>query len=94
MAICRACGVSFICKKNNSGPNVDPWETPLLMVPTSQPKCCWSVKLQDSLKCNISRKKWMTKFIFGMQTNIEVFYYQVDIMILAVHSQSCSKYPK
>ena len=38
------------------------------------PKCCWLVKLQDSLKCNISIKKWMVKFIFGMQINIEVFY--------------------
>ena len=37
------------------------------------PKCCWPIKLQDSLKCNISRKKWMMKFIFGMQINIEVF---------------------
>ena len=38
------------------------------------PKCCQPVKLQDSLKCNISRKKWMMQFIFGMQLNIEVFY--------------------
>ena len=37
-------------------------------------RCCWLIKLQDSLKCNISRKKWMTKFIFGMHINIEVFY--------------------
>ena len=36
-------------------------------------KYCWSVRLQDSLKCNISRKKWIMKFIFGMQINIEVF---------------------
>ena len=39
-----------------------------------RPKCCWSIKWQDSLKCNISRKKWMMKFIFGMQINTEVFY--------------------
>ena len=38
------------------------------------PKCCQSIKLQDSLKYNISRKKWMMKFIFRMQINIEVFY--------------------
>ena len=38
------------------------------------PKCCQPIKLQDSLKCNISRKKWMMKRIFGMQINIEVFY--------------------
>ena len=37
-------------------------------------KCCQQIKLQDSLKCNISRKKLMKKLIFGMQINIEVFY--------------------
>ena len=36
-------------------------------------KCCQSIKLQDSLKCNISRKKWIINFIFGMHINIEVF---------------------
>ena len=25
-------------------------------------KCCWPIKLQNSLKCNISRKKWMMKW--------------------------------
>ena len=38
------------------------------------PKCSWPIKLQDSLKFNISRKKWIIKFIFGMHVNIEVFY--------------------
>ena len=38
------------------------------------PKCCQPIKLQDSLKCNISREKWMMKFIFCMQINIEIFY--------------------
>ena len=33
-----------------------------------------AVKLQNSLKCNISRKKWIMKFNFGMQINVEVFY--------------------
>ena len=28
------------------------------------PKCCRPIKLQDTLKCNISRKKWIMKFIF------------------------------
>ena len=37
------------------------------------PKCCQPIKLQDSLKCNISTKKWVNKLIFGMQINIEVF---------------------
>ena len=39
-----------------------------------RPKCRQPIKLQDSLKCHISRKKWRIKFIFGMQINIEVFY--------------------
>ena len=37
-------------------------------------KCCWPIELQDSLKCNISRKKWMKKFIFVMSRNIGIFY--------------------
>ena len=37
-------------------------------------KCCQPIKLQDSLKCNFSRKKWIMKCIFGMKTNIKVFY--------------------
>ena len=37
-------------------------------------KCCQPIKLQGFLKCNISKKKWMMKFIFGLQINIEVFY--------------------
>ena len=37
------------------------------------PKCYQPIKLQNSLKCNISRKKWMVKFVFGMQINIKVF---------------------
>ena len=35
------------------------------------PKLCQSIKLQDSLKCNIVRKKWIMKYIF-MSVNIEV----------------------
>ena len=38
------------------------------------PKCCQPIKLQDSLKCNISRKKWMMKFVFCIQINIKVLY--------------------
>ena len=38
------------------------------------PKYCWPIKLSDSLKYKISRKKWLMKFIFGMQRNIKVFY--------------------
>ena len=38
------------------------------------PKCCRPIKLQDYIKCNISRKKGMMKCIFGVQINIKVFY--------------------
>ena len=38
------------------------------------PKCCWAIKLQDSLKRIISRTKWMMKFIVAMEIDIEVFY--------------------
>ena len=37
------------------------------------PKCCQPINLQHSLNCNILRKKWMMKFVFYMQINIEVF---------------------
>ena len=37
-------------------------------------KCSRPIKLQDSLKCNISGKKSVMKFIFGMQINIKVFH--------------------
>ena len=49
------------------------------------PKCCWPIKLQDSLKCYISRNKQTMKYIFGMQ---------VDGITLGLGSQVCSKYPK
>ena len=37
-------------------------------------KCCQPFKLQDSLKCNIWRKRWVMKCIFGMQINSKIFY--------------------
>ena len=51
---------------------------------------CQPIKLQNSLKCNISRIKWMIKFIFGMQINIEVFYRLIlSFWVCATrHSQS------
>ena len=57
------------------------------------PKCCQPIKLQDSLKCNISRKKLMMKYIFGMQVNVEVFC-KLMLSILGVCNQACPKYPK
>ena len=44
------------------------------LFPSYASKCCWPIELQDSVKCNISRKKWMMKFIFGMQRNGKIFY--------------------
>ena len=46
----------------------------LILLLSYGPKCCRPIKFQDSLKCYISRKKWMMKFIFGMEINIEVVY--------------------
>ena len=57
------------------------------------PKCCQPIKLQDSLKCNISRKKLMMKYIFGIQVNVEVFC-KLMLSILGVCNQACPKYPK
>ena len=36
--------------------------------------CCQPIKFQDSLKCNISRKKSMMKCVFCMQINIKVLH--------------------
>ena len=53
-------------------------------------KCCQPIKLQDSLKCNIVRKKWIMKFIFCMQINIEVFSKTILLFWVSVtrHVQS------
>ena len=56
------------------------------------PKCCQLIKLQDPLKCNISRK-----------VNDEVYFWpvgkhrsllQVDTIIFGVCNQACPNYPK
>ena len=54
------------------------------------PNCCWSIKLQDSLKFSISWNKWMMKFIFSMQINMEVFCKLILSfwMCIARHAQS------
>ena len=44
-----------------------------ILGPELWPKYCQPIKLQDSLKYNIARKKWMMQLIFCMQINIEVF---------------------
>ena len=53
-------------------------------------KYCWPIKLQDSFKCNISRKKQMANFIFDMQINIKVFYKLILSfwVFVARHTQS------
>ena len=54
------------------------------------PKCGWSIKLQDSFKCNAWRKKWIMKCIFVMQMNTEVFYRLILSfwVCIARHAQS------
>ena len=54
------------------------------------PKCCQPIKFQDSLKCNIIRKKWMMKFIFCMQINIEVFCKMILSFWMSVSSHAQS----
>ena len=55
-----------------------------------EPKFCWAIELQDSLKCNISRKKWRMKSIFGMQINSKIFYKLIlsSWVCTARHAQS------
>ena len=54
------------------------------------PECCQPIKWQDSLKCNISRKKWMMEFIFSIQINREIFYKWILSFWMCVtrHAQS------
>ena len=46
-----------------------------------RPKCCQLNKLQDFLKCNIARKKWMVKFIFCRQINMKVSYRLISTLL-------------
>ena len=57
------------------------------------PKCSWPIKLQDSLKCNISRKKWKNEVYFW-HVEEHLNFLQVDFIILCVSSQAYPKYPK
>ena len=52
------------------------------------PKCCQPIKLQDSLRCNISRKKWMMNYIFGKQTNLSSTSWYYHIVCVTRHAQS------
>ena len=81
--------LSFLCKTNIV---IDIWPTYVakFRVLSYGPKCCQPIKLQDSLKCNIVRKKWMMKFIFCMKLNIEDFCKVILSFWVSVtrHSQS------
>ena len=58
--------------------------------PNYGPKCCQEIIFQDSLKFNISGKKWMTKFIFDVEVNMAVFCKLIlsFLMCVAWHVQS------
>ena len=53
-------------------------------------KCCWPIRLHDSLTCNISRKRWGINLIFCVKTNIEVFYKAISLFLVFIsrHAQS------
>ena len=61
-----------------------------LCVSSYGPKCCHEIKLQDSLKCNIWRKKWTIKCIFGKVINIKAFYTLIRSLWVCItrHAQS------
>ena len=59
-------------------------------------KSCQPINLQDFLICIILRKKWIMKFVFCMQINIEIFYKVLLPFWVSVtrHAQSTqSKFP-
>ena len=73
-----------------------------------EPKCSQSVRLQDYLKYDISRKKWGIKFAFFMASHAQrsmsnklifcadkhVSYLQVDAIICGWCDEACLKYTK
>ena len=76
--------------KSNIVIDISPTYLAKFWVSSYGPKCCQPIKLQDSLKCNIVRKKWIMKFIFCMQINIEVFSKTILLFWVSVtrHVQS------
>ena len=52
--------------------------------------CFWPIRLQDSLKCTISRKKWVIKLICILQINIRVSHkLLLSVLVdVAMHIQS------
>ena len=71
------CHINFSWKyskmKTNNVIDISPTYLAKCWVSSYGTICCQPIKLQDSFKCNIVRKKWIMKFIFCMQINIEVF---------------------
>ena len=66
----KFCHVSFSWRqskmKTNIAIDISPTYSAKFGYSSYGPKCCQPINLQDSLKCNILRKKWMMKFIFCM----------------------------
>ena len=58
------------------------------------PKCCQPIVLQDSLKRNIVRKKWMMKLIFCILINIEAFCKVMLSLWVSVKIAGMPKLPK
>ena len=78
--------------------NISPLYPAKFWVSTYRAKSCQPIRLQNSLNCNILRKKWMMKFIFCMLMkfifcmliNIKVFFKLILLFWVSVtkHSQS------
>lgn len=57
------------------------------------PKYSWTIRLQDSLKCNSTRKKRDDKLIFCIQIKIEVFY-KLMLLFFEAYDQTCPKFSR
>ena len=57
-----------------------------------QPKCSWPIRFEDSLKCNMSRKKLRDQvdFLFVDKQS----FLQVSTIVFGGRCQACSKYQK
>ena len=75
--------------KTNIVINISPPYRSKLWVSIYAPKYCHPIRLQDSLKCNILRKKWMIKLVFCLLINIKVFYKLIlSFWMILSHAQS------
>ena len=93
-------GISFSWKWSKMKTNIVIDISPQILYLTKlwlssyEPKCCQPIKLQDSFKCNILRKKWMMKLCFWHADNHQSFP-QVDKLSLWLcpnwHAQSTQK---